>query len=80
MKKRWCVVESPAKAKTIESFWGKYTVKASMGHLRICLKANLAFNVEQDFQPRYINIRGKGDIIKELKIRRQASGRYLSRL
>ena len=68
MKKTLVVVESPAKAKTIEKFLGKkYTVKASMGHLRDLPKSQFGIDVEQDFEPKYINIRGKGDIIKELK-------------
>jgi len=62
------IVESPAKAKTIGKFLGKrYTVKASMGHLRDLPRSQLGVDVEQDFKPKYINIRGKGDLIKELK-------------
>ena len=62
------VVESPAKAKTIEKYLGKnYVVRASMGHLRDLPKSQFGIDVEHDFTPRYINIRGKGDLIKELK-------------
>lgn len=69
MSKVLVIVESPAKAKTIEKFLGrKYTVKASMGHVRDLPKSQFGVDVEQDFTPKYINIRGKGDIIKELKI------------
>ena len=62
------VVESPAKAKTIEKYLGKnYVVRASMGHLRDLPKSQFGIDVEHDFAPKYINIRGKGDLIKDLK-------------
>jgi DNA topoisomerase-1 len=63
------IVESPAKAKTIEKFLGKshYTVKASVGHVRDLPKSKLGVDIENNFEPGYINIRGKGDVIKELK-------------
>lgn len=62
------VVESPAKAKTIEKFLGRnYIVRASMGHLRDLPKSQFGVDIEQDFAPKYINIRGKGDLIKALK-------------
>jgi DNA topoisomerase-1 len=62
------VVESPAKAKTIEKFLGKnYTVKASMGHLRDLPKSQFGIDIDNDFTPKYINIRGKGELIKSLK-------------
>ncbi|MBR2214152.1 MAG: type I DNA topoisomerase [Selenomonadaceae bacterium] len=62
------IVESPAKAKTIEKYLGKgYMVRASMGHLRDLPKSQFGIDVEHDFAPKYINIRGKGDIIKALK-------------
>ncbi|HWQ61794.1 MAG TPA: toprim domain-containing protein, partial [Negativicutes bacterium] len=65
MSKALVVVESPAKAKTIEKFLGKnYTVRASMGHLRDLPKSQFGVDIEQDFAPKYINIRGKGDLIK----------------
>lgn len=68
MSKTLVVVESPAKAKTIEKYLGKnYTVKASMGHLRDLPKSQFGVDVENDFTPKYINIRGKGDLIKMLK-------------
>ena len=58
-----------AKAKTIEKFLGKshYTVKASVGHVRDLPKSQLGVDIENNFEPKYINIRGKGDVIKELK-------------
>lgn len=68
MSKTLVVVESPAKAKTIEKYLGKnYVVKASMGHLRDLPKSQFGVDVENDFTPKYINIRGKGDLIKSLK-------------
>ncbi|MBC1557829.1 type I DNA topoisomerase [Listeria booriae] len=62
------IVESPAKAKTIEKYLGKkYKVKASMGHIRDLPKSQMGVDTENNFEPRYITIRGKGPILKELK-------------
>jgi len=62
------IVESPAKAKTIEKFLGKnYKVVASIGHVRDLPKSTMGVDLENDFEPKYINIRGKGDLIKSLK-------------
>ena len=62
------IVESPTKSKTIEKMLGKnYTVRASMGHLRDLPKSTFGVDVDNEFEPKYINIRGKGDLIKELK-------------
>ena len=62
------IVESPAKANTIKSYLGSnYKVVASKGHIRDLPKSSLGIDVENDFEPHYINIRGKGDVIKELK-------------
>ncbi|WP_330949021.1 type I DNA topoisomerase [Virgibacillus sp. MG-45] len=62
------IVESPAKAKTIERYLGKkYKVKASMGHVRDLPKSQMGVDTEDDFKPKYITIRGKGDILKDLK-------------
>ncbi|MDN5352515.1 MAG: topoisomerase [Clostridiales bacterium] len=62
------IVESPAKAKTIEKFLGKkYKVVASIGHVRDLPKSTMGVDTENDFEPKYINIRGKGDLIKSLK-------------
>ncbi|ENH98251.1 DNA topoisomerase I [Gracilibacillus halophilus YIM-C55.5] len=62
------IVESPAKAKTIERYLGKkYKVKASMGHVRDLPKSQTGVDVEQNYQPKYITIRGKGPVLKELK-------------
>ena len=68
VKKTLVVVESPAKAKTIEKYLGrKFMVRASMGHLRDLPKSQFGIDVENNFEPKYINIRGKGDLIKSLK-------------
>ncbi|MDK9709585.1 type I DNA topoisomerase [Acidaminobacter sp.] len=68
MAKHLIIVESPAKAKTIEKFLGKnYQVLASVGHVRDLPKSKIGVNVEKDFEPEYINIRGKGDVIKVLR-------------
>lgn len=68
MAKNLVIVESPAKAKTIGKFLGRnYTVKASVGHVRDLPKSKLGVDVENDFEPYYINIRGKGPVINELK-------------
>lgn len=62
------IVESPTKAKTISKFLGsKYSVLATAGHLRDLPKSKMGVDIEHDFQPEYINIRGKGDTIKALK-------------
>ena len=62
------IVESPAKAKTIEKYLGKnYKVVASLGHIRDLPKSRMAIDVENNYQPEYISIRGKGPLIKELK-------------
>ena len=68
MTDKLIIVESPAKANTIKKFLGGSTkVVASMGHIRDLPKSKLGVDVEKDFEPEYINIRGKGDLIKELK-------------
>lgn len=62
------IVESPAKAKTIGKYLGKnYTVEASMGHVRDLPKSKLGVDIEDNFNPKYITIRGKGDLIAKLK-------------
>ena len=68
MADKLIIVESPAKANTIKKFLGGSTkVVASMGHIRDLPKSKMGIDIEQDFEPEYINIRGKGDLIKSLK-------------
>ena len=68
MADKLVIVESPAKANTIKKFLGGSTkVVASMGHVRDLPKSKLGVDVENNFEPEYINIRGKGDLIKSLK-------------
>ena len=67
-KKTLVIVESPSKAKTIGKFLGsRYKVMASVGHVRDLPKSKLGVDIENDFEPQYISIRGKGALIKELK-------------
>ncbi|MGL4818873.1 MAG: type I DNA topoisomerase [Bacilli bacterium] len=62
------IVESPAKAKTIERYLGKqYKVLASMGHVRDLPKSQMGIEIQNNYEPKYITIRGKGDIVKDLK-------------
>ncbi len=68
MADKLIIVESPAKANTIKKFLGGSTkVVASMGHIRDLPKSKLGIDIEHDFEPQYINIRGKGNLIKSLK-------------
>jgi len=68
MKKKLVIVESPSKASTIKKYLGSgYNVVASMGHVIDLPKSQLGIDVENDFEPRYITIRGKGDLVKSLK-------------
>ena len=70
------IVESPTKAKTIGKFLGKkYQVMASVGHLRDLPKSRIAVDIEHDFTPQYTNIRGKADLIKELKKKAAAANK-----
>ena len=74
MPDKLIIVESPAKANTIKKFLGGNTkVVASMGHIRDLPKSKLGIDIEHDFEPEYINIRGKGDLIKSLKKDAKAS-------
>ncbi|MFB0918442.1 MAG: toprim domain-containing protein, partial [Clostridiaceae bacterium] len=62
------IVESPAKAKTISKYLGKnYVVEASMGHVRDLPKSQMGVDVENNFEPKYISIRGKGDLLNKLR-------------
>jgi len=72
------IVESPSKATTIKGYLGSnYRVTASVGHIRDLPKSTLGVDVENNFKPHYINIRGKGDIIKSLKKEAKAASRVL---
>lgn len=78
MAKTLVIVESPAKAKSIKKFLGpRYNVQASMGHLRDLPKSQLGVDVEHDFEPKYIAIRGKGNLIKELRSAAKDADRVL---
>lgn len=68
MAKSLVIVESPAKARTINKFLGRgFEVKASMGHVKDLPKRDLGVDVEKDFEPKYIIIRGKGKVLQEIK-------------
>lgn len=72
------IVESPAKARTIKSFLGKnYDVKASLGHVRDLPRSRFGVDVENDFTPRYITIRGKGPVLQELRTAAKKADRVL---
>lgn len=78
MSKVLIIVESPAKARAISKFLGKnYSVKASLGHVRDLPKSRLGVDVENNFTPKYITIRGKGDVIKELRSAAKKADRVL---
>lgn len=67
-KKNLVIVESPAKAKTIEKYLGRnYKVLASVGHIRDLKKSTMSIDFENNYEPEYINIRGKGPLINDLK-------------
>ena len=68
MAKNLVLVESPSKARTINKYLGKdYKVEATVGHIRNLPKTKLGVDIDKDFQPQYVTIRGKGDIIKKIK-------------
>lgn len=72
------IVESAAKAKTIGKFLGKgYTIKASVGHIKDLPKSKLGIDVENNFEPQYITIRGKGTLLKEIKEEAQKASKVL---
>ncbi len=80
MGQKLVIVESPAKAKTIGKYLGKnYIVEASMGHVRDLPKSKLGVDIDNDFEPKYITIRGKGDLLKTLrKAAKKADKVYLA--
>ena len=68
MAKYLVIVESPAKVKTIKKFLGSnYDVQASNGHVRDFPKSQFGIDVENDFEPKYITIRGKGELLSNLR-------------
>ena len=72
------IMESPTKAKTVKGYLGSnYRVVASKGHVRDLPKSTLGVDIEDDFKPKYINIRGKGDLIKELRREAKNADRVL---
>lgn len=79
-KKTLVIVESPSKAKTIGKYLGaNYKVTASVGHVRDLPKSKIGIDIENDFEPEYIAIRGKGDLIKELRKEAKQAGKiYLA--
>ena len=80
MSKNLVIVESPAKVKTIKKFLGNnYDVAASMGHVRDLPKSQMGIDVEHDYEPKYITIRGKGDLLADLRKRaKKADKIYLA--
>ena len=68
MAKNLVIVESPAKVKTIKKFLGNtYEVVASNGHVRDLPKSTIGIDVDHDYEPKYITIRGKGDVLAKLR-------------
>lgn len=78
MAKKLVIVESPTKAKTVGKILGSnYKVIASVGHLRDLPKSKMGIDIENNFEPEYISVRGKGDIIKQIKKEAKASDKVL---
>lgn len=80
VKKNLVIVESPAKAKTLKKFLGSnYKIEASMGHVRDLPKSEMGINIENDFEPKYITIRGKGELLASLRKEVKSAGKvYLA--
>ena len=79
MSEMLVIVESPAKAKTIGKFLGsKYKVVASNGHVRDLPKSQLGVDVEHDFEPKYITLRGRGEVLENIRGRPRPRKRYIS--
>lgn len=74
-------MESPAKAKTIEKYLGRnYKVVASVGHIRDLKKSSMSIDFENNYEPQYINIRGKGPLINDLKKKLKRLKKFTSRV
>ena len=81
MAKNLVIVESPAKVKTIKKFLGSnYEVDASGGHVRDLPKSTLGVDVEHGYEPKYITIRGKGDVLARLRKEVKKQIRFISQL
>jgi len=81
MAKYLVIVESPAKVKTIKKFLGSnYEVLASNGHVRDLPKSQLGVDVENDYEPKYITIRGKGDVLAKLARKPRKQRKYILQL
>ena len=79
MAKNLVIVESPAKVKTIKKFLGKnYEVMASNGHVRDMPKIQMGFDPDNDFEPKYITIRGNGELLAALRRRSRRRIRFIS--
>lgn len=80
MSKNLVIVESPAKAKTLKKFLGSnYKIEASVGHVRDLPKSEMGINIENDFEPKYITIRGKGELLAKLRKEAKAADKvYLA--
>lgn len=77
-KKKLIIVESPAKARTISKFLGRgYKIEASQGHVRDLPKSQIGVDIEQDFEPKYITIRGRGDIMSRLRKEAKSASQIL---
>ena len=80
MSEMLVIVESPAKAKTIGKFFGsKYKVVASNGHVRDLPKSQLGVDVEHDFEPKYITLRGRGEVLENIRREAKAAKKDISR-
>lgn len=77
-KRKLVIVESPAKARTIGKFLGRgYKVEACNGHVRDLPKSQMGVDVEHDFEPKYITIRGRGEVLDRLRREAKAASQIL---
>ena len=81
MAKYLVIVESPAKVKTVKKFLGSnYEVAASNGHVRDLPKSQMGIDIENDYEPKYITIRGKGELLASLRKEAKKATKYISQL